>query len=119
VEWGIFWISNTPLGWNIFISTVIAFVVATFVNWILGRLTLFKKVAKKKKIGIDAAAVYLVSGIGLGLNLVLMALFVNVLGIFPLLSKILSTGIVFSWNFLSRKYFIYRENKESRADRET
>ena len=98
-----------PLGLGIFVSTTIAFILATFVNWIIGRTTLFKKEARRKKIGADAAAIYLVSGVGLGLNLALMALFVNVIGIYPLLSKILATGIVFAWNFLSRRYFIYKQ----------
>jgi len=109
VEWFSFWLFNEPLGQNIYISTTAAFVLATFVNWIIGRSTIFKKPAKKRKIGIDATAVYFVSGIGLGLNLALMWLFVDILNIYPLLSKIIATCLVFMWNFLSRRYFVYKQ----------
>jgi putative flippase GtrA len=55
--------------------------------------------------------VFLVSAAGLLLNLLLMYLFVTVLGldthIQKTMSKIAATGIVFFWNFLSRKYWIY------------
>ena len=111
VEWVSFWLFNEPLGLNIFISTVIAFILATFVNWVVGRNTMFRNAAKKKKAGIDAAAIYIVSGVGFGLNLLLMALFVDVLNIYPLLSKIIATGIVFMWNFLSRKYIVYKQEQ--------
>jgi len=111
VEWISFWIFNEPLKQNIYISTAVAFVLATFLNWILGRNTVFKKEAKQKRIGKDAASIYIVSGIGLILNMILMWLLADLLSIYPLLSKITATGIVFMWNFLSRRYFVYKQNE--------
>jgi putative flippase GtrA len=109
VEWFSFWLLNEPLEQNIYTSTAIAFILATFVNWIIGRNTIFKKAAKNKKISVDASVVYIVSGIGLGLNLALMWLLADVLAIYPLFSKIIATGLVFMWNFLSRRYFVYKQ----------
>ena len=109
VELIFFWIVNVPFGQNIYISTILAFLIATFTNWILGRNITFKKVAKTKKPVGDALAIYFVSGIALGLNLLLMAFFVNILGIYPLFSKIIATGIAFLWNFLSRRYIVYKK----------
>jgi putative flippase GtrA len=109
VEWASFWVFNELLGRGIYVSTAAAFVLATFVNWVIGRKTVFKKAARDKKAGRDAAAVYFVSGIGLGLNMALMSLFVKVIGLYPLISKIISTGIVFQWNFASRRFIIYRQ----------
>jgi len=110
VEWLTFWLFNEPFGQNIYISTGVSFILATFVNWILGRKTVFQKSAENKNTGTDAAAVFLVSGIGLGMNMLLMAVFYDVIGIYPLIAKILSTGIVFLWNFISRRFFIYRQD---------
>ena len=111
VEWLVFWLFNELLGQNIYISTGAAFILATFANWILGRKTTFKKAAKDKRLGADAIAVFFVSGIGLGLNMAFMALFVHIIGMYPLIAKILSTGIVFLWNFASRKFIIYKGEK--------
>lgn len=108
VEWGIFWAFNVPCNFNIYASTALAFLLATLVNWIIARKTTFKEEAKTKDSRRDAAAVFLVSGIGLFFNMVLMGLFSVRLGIYPLVSKIMSTGIVFLWNFASRKFLIYK-----------
>jgi putative flippase GtrA len=109
VEWAVFWLCDELLGGNIYISTVAAFALATLANWALGRKTAFKKEAMGKRSGKDAAAVFFVSAIGLGLNLLLMKLLADIIGIYPLISKILATGIVFVWNFSSRKFIVYRE----------
>lgn len=108
VEWCSFYIFNEKLHLNIFFATGLSFLFATTVNWILGRKTTFKESAKSKEHKQDAPAVFLVSGIGLGANILFMELFVNILSLYPLLAKIISTGIVFIWNFFSRKYLIYK-----------
>lgn len=108
VEWSGFWTFNSLLHMNIYISTILAFLIATFVNWILGRKTTFKNHEKSHHVGKDLLPVFLVSGVGLGLNITLMWLFVGIWLWVPLLSKIMSTGIVFAWNFTSRRLLIYR-----------
>lgn len=90
-------------------ATVIAFIIATFVNWILGRTFTFKESSRQSSLLKDMIQVYLASLIGLGLNLIFMYLFVDVLHLHAMLSKIAATGLVFIWNFLSRKIWIYRD----------
>ncbi len=109
VEWTVFWFCDEIINAYVALSTTAAFIIATFVNWVLGRKLTFKNNAKNNSKGKDAAKVFIVSGIGLGLNIALMELFVNKLHLYPMLSKIIATGMVFLWNFLSRKYIIYRE----------
>ena len=108
VEWFMYWISD-HYGTLYLISTVIAFIVATFVNWIMGRLLTFRN-AESKKRGMlwEIIEVYMASLVGLFLNLGIMAFFVSGLGWNGMISKIISTGIVFIWNFLIRKHFIYK-----------
>ena len=50
------------------------------------------------------------SVIGLGLNQVLMWIFVDKLNIYYMLSKIIATAIVMVYNFITRKLFIERKN---------
>lgn len=106
IEWATFWLCNFPANLGIYWSTAIAFVLATGWNWFLGRKTLFRD----RKFRSDIAPVFLVSGIGLAFDLGLMHLFVPVFRWPAMLSKILATGIVFFWNFLSRKLLIYRHH---------
>ena len=112
VEWFSFYIADR-LGVPYLISTIMAFLIATLVNWILGRIFTFRNSAYKDKKAKEAFLVFLVSAIGLGFNLLLMYLFVDIIGmntgILRTLAKVLSTGIVFIWNFLSRKLWIYKK----------
>jgi len=108
VEWGTFWLSNTPLRFGIYASTTISFFCATIANWVIARRTTFKDEAELIKPSRDFLPVFIVSGVGLGLNLLLMAFIVGNIAVYPLVAKIIATGIVFFWNFGSRKIFIYR-----------
>lgn len=111
VEWITFFAMDR-IGLPYLISTMIAFVVATFANWYLGRIFTFKNSAYKNQKTKEISLVFLVSAIGLGFNLLLMYLFVDVIGmnagLLKTVAKILATGIVFIWNYLSRKLWVYR-----------
>lgn len=85
-----------------------------------------KEMARKKHILYDNQRtkelflVFLVSAIGLGFNLLLMFIFVRLLGmntnLLKTAAKIMATGIVFVWNFVSRKIWIYREPGNDNMD---
>lgn len=114
VEWGSFslleYVFNTPY----LLATIIAFVIATIVNWILGRIFTFKESAYTEHRTREFILVFLVSSIGLGFNLLLMYIFVSIFhmdsNLLKTVSKALATGIVFIWNFFSRKMWIYKES---------
>ena len=108
VEWLTYALFDNVLGMYYLLATICAFVCSTSVNWILGRVTTFKEKKYEKK-GKEVFLVFLVSGIGLLFNLFLMVIFVDKLHLYELFSKVMATGIVFIWNFLSRKFMIYRE----------
>ena len=115
VEWCVFSLLEYLLDVPYLLATVLAFLVSTTTNWILGRTFTFKDSAYREKKAKEAFLVFLVSGIGLAFNLILMYLFVDVFGmntnLLKTIAKIISTGIVFIWNFLSRKLWIYKENE--------
>lgn len=96
------------------LATALAFMVSTAVNYIMGRILTFRgndkyKGKKLREIGL----IYLVSIIGLGMNILLMKVFVELLGfrsrLLQIGAKILTTGIVFFWNFFVRRLLIYRK----------
>ncbi len=112
VEWLAFSVLDTLLELPYLLSTVLAFCCSTTVNWFLGRTFTFKGSAYHDQKGKEIFLVFLVSAVGLLFNLLLMYFFVTVLGMNThaqkTIAKILSTGIVFVWNFASRKYLIYK-----------
>ena len=107
VEWITFAIANVFL--NYMIATVISFIIATTANYILGRILTFKDYKKKKS---DVVGVFIVSGVGLLLNMLFMHILIDVIH-FPIeiLAKVISTGLVFLWNYISRILFIYKEKE--------
>ena len=105
VEWVVFYLLNTTCSINYMLATALAFLVSTFANWLAGRLIMFKKQEGVLK---ELGKIYLTSIAGLLFNLIIMWLLVEKLCILEMLSKIIATGIVFFWNFLVRKYLIYK-----------
>ncbi len=63
--------------------------------------------------GLEILLFAVVGVIGMGLNQLLMWLFVGVGGFPPMLSKIVSAVIVLLWNFLGRKVLLFKEGKIS------
>lgn len=106
-EWIIFYLINGVCSWHYIYATVIAYIFSTFVNWLSGRLILFKE--SKKSIAFELISIYAASVIGLLLNMVIMWMAVEICHLQEMLSKIIATGLVFVWNYLIRKMFIYKE----------
>ncbi|MGI6072884.1 MAG: GtrA family protein [Lachnospiraceae bacterium] len=114
VEWLMFALFSNVCDLHYILSTALAFIFSTTTNWILGRVWTFKNSSSyKNRRGRELAFIFIVSAIGLGLNMLLMFLFVDVLGmntdLLKVLCKIAATGIVFFWNFLIRKFVIYKQ----------
>ncbi len=108
VEWVSFFICNKIIMTNYLLATVFAFILATFTNWAIGRKTIFQKANKLKNRFTEIRLIYLVSGTGLLLNLILMYFLVGYFMFNAMFAKIAATGIVFLWNFLMRKYYVYK-----------
>ena len=105
-EWLIFFVlEKTAL--HYMLATVIAYVIATFVNWLAGRVLVFK--VSTKAITREIMEIYIASIVGLLLNLGLMWLMVDAFDFNEMLSKIIATGLVFLYNFLIRKLVIYKK----------
>ena len=106
VEWGAFYVLNSPLSLHYAAATTLAFVLSTAANWLFGRLILFRE--SKQNTARELLKIYAVSVIGLLMNIAIMFVVVEKIGLPEMLSKIIATGSVFAWNFLVRKLVIYR-----------
>lgn len=105
VEWVLFYIFDAKLGIHYIPATALAFMVSTFANWLAGKLILFEDWSNVIP---EIVKIYAASIAGLFFNLVLMWIMVDIIGLQEMVSKIIATGIVFMWNFLIRKYAIYK-----------
>jgi putative flippase GtrA len=90
-----------------FYSASLSFILATLVNYYLSITYVFSSGIKFKERE-EFLLVFIMSIVGLTLN----QLFIYILYKFVFLnlfySKVITTGIVFFWNYSSRRYFIFR-----------
>lgn len=89
-------------------STVAAFVIGLYFNWMLGRAITFKDVVTDRSIWREISQIFMAGAIGLILNVIFMYGLVEYCGMVKIMAKITATFIVFLWNFAVRKYYIYK-----------
>lgn len=105
VEWSSFYFLNFIASLNYLLSVALAFLLATGVNYLLCIFFVFDR--GRHPLHLESFLIYFVSGIGLLLNVLLMFGMHGMLHIPAMQAKIISTGLVFIWNFMSRKVFIF------------
>ena len=97
---------NVLIGIHWFYAALLSFVLATIVNYLLSIRFVFSsgsRFGKRSEIGL----VFLVSGLGLGFNQLIMWLLINGLALLPVMAKLVATGCVFFWNYSARRYWIF------------
>jgi cell wall teichoic acid glycosylation protein gtcA len=106
VEWVAFYVLSSLFKVHYAPATSLAFILSTAANWLFGRLIMFRD--SKQSTAKELLKIYMVSIIGLLMNIAIMFVAIEKLGIQEMISKIVATGIVFIWNFLIRKLVIYK-----------
>lgn len=97
---------------NWFISGLISFCIATFLNYYLSIRFVFQSGSKLKK-SQEVFLVYVISFIGFVLNQSILFLMIEKFYLNVYLSKIATVGIIFIWNFSGRKYFVFSRINQS------
>ena len=90
---------------NYLLSCAISFTTSTVVNYLLSMRYVFRSRENMNK-SVEFILFVVMSVIGLGLTELLMMLAVEKIGIHYSISKILVTGIVMVYNFVTRKIFL-------------
>ena len=118
VEWGLFFLFIYLFHIEQNLGFIIAYIISTFVNMIMGKIFTFKhaEVVRKgnSKTGNmikETALIYLVAAVGCLLNVLFLNLFTLLFHMNSMLAKIVTTGIIFIGNYLARKLGIYKEKK--------
>ena len=105
-EWAMFYVFWTHVGLHYELATLLAFTLSTLCHYYVGNVLVFHSGTRYGK-RTELSLVLAVSAIGLGFNMLLMHLFVGMVGLHPMLSKVLCSAIVVFWNYLSRKKWIF------------
>ena len=109
IDAGVLFILTEFFNIHYLISGAISFTASVIYNYILSVRWVFDARTDVNKA--QELTVFIgLSVIGLGLNQVLMWIFVDKLNIYYMLSKIIATAIVMVYNFITRKLFIERKN---------
>ena len=94
-------------GWHYLLSSALGFVSGVVFVYICSNKWVFTRRSMADKVVAEFTTFLLIGLIGLGLTLLFMWLFVDVAGIYPLISKLVTTAIVLLWNFGARKIILY------------
>lgn len=89
------------------ISAAIAFLIGLSINYYLSIVWVFKKRSLKSK-SLEFSIFMLIGLVGLILNELFIWIFTEIANIYYLNSKILSTFLVYLWNFFIRKYILFK-----------
>lgn len=106
VDWSIFYVllQYAPEV-HYLLDVAIAFLVATCINY--GLCVRYVFGAGRRGAMITFGLLYLVSGIGMCLDMVFVWGLVQGAGMPMMPSKVISTGLVFFWNFGARKLWVF------------
>ena len=104
IDYALLYILTEYIGIHYLISSIISFTISVIFNYILSIKWVFDV---KRKQGTKEFIIFIVlSVIGLLINSLIMYIMVDILKIYYMLSKLVSTLIVMIYNFITRKKFI-------------
>lgn len=108
IDAGLLFVLTDIFSIHYLISGLISFSVSVIYNYILSVVWVFDTDKGKNK-STEFIVFIILSIIGLGLNQILMFVFVDLIHIYYMLSKIVVTFIVMVYNFITRKFFLEKK----------
>jgi putative flippase GtrA len=88
------------------VSSILSFMSGTLLNYYMCTFWIFKvRVVENRKMELLYYAI--ITGVGLGINTLLIWGLTETFSLFYMTSKIMATFVTFWWNFGARKYFLH------------
>lgn len=110
IDYGIFFLLHNFAGIHYLIANLCSFSVSVIVNYILNLKYVFTSNKSNK---VQEVVWYIVLNvIGLGINELVLSLCVSYVAMSAMWAKIIATGVVMVYNFISRKILLEGGNKE-------
>ncbi len=111
VDYGTLWVCTEYLGIHYQFSAALGFVFGLIVNYLISIKWVFTTNAASRSSSLTFRSFefigYAIIGlIGLGLNAAILWICTERLGVYYMGSKLISTALVFFWNFIARRIFM-------------
>lgn len=94
------------LGIQYLVSAALAFIIGLTVNYILSNLIVFSTHRLNNR-WLEFVIFAIIGVIGLGLNELIMYCSCELIGLHYMIAKLISTALVFFWNFFARKLTLF------------
>ena len=108
VDFGLLWVLTEWGGLHYLLSASLSFAAGLSVNYVLSVLWVFKEHLLHSRMA-EFILFVLIGLAGLGLNEALLWCLTRLLNIHYMASKIVSSVVVFFWNFTARKFLLFHE----------
>lgn len=107
VDYGSLWLLTELAGFHHLVSAAIAFVLGLTCNYLISTAWVFGE-SKLASRWVEFTAFAFIGIVGLGLNELIIYLCTDICGLHYMLSKIISTALVFFWNFFARRFLLFK-----------
>lgn len=107
LDYGTLTLCYEVLGWHYLLAATCGFLVGLIFVYISSNKWVFDTRQMKDRRVQEFLIFALIGVIGLGLTNLFMWALVDGLGIYPLISKLFTTGVVLMWNYGARKIILY------------
>ena len=106
VGYGIFFVADKGLHWNLFGATMAANITGWTVNFLLQRYWVFKNPKLREHMGQTTGRYMVITLVDFGLNyLILLGL--KKIGITPYIGQFISSGFFTGWNYLWYRFWVF------------
>jgi len=112
VDFGLLFFLKEVFSIHYILSATLSFIAGLLVNYFISICWVFTD-SKNKNRKIEFLYFGLIGLIGLGLNDILIWFFTDRIGIYYLISKIITAVLVYLWNFFARRYLLFNTNKNT------
>jgi putative flippase GtrA len=102
----VYYLLNSILGVNYLLAVPLSMALSIVLNWYFSKRLVFKQSRYKNSVELSLVAISSVIGVGIQLAVTYVA--VEMLQLIPLLGKIIAITITFFWNFYVRKRYIFK-----------
>ena len=115
VDFGVFSLTLYYFDVHYLVANLIGLMAGNVVNYLLSLGWVFS--AEKRKMEkhrmLEITVFVIISLVGMGLNELLMLLMVGYVSLNEMFSKIISAGVVLVYNFLARKFILFKKTRGS------
>ena len=105
-DWSVFAVMLYGLELHYIAAGTISFILATGLNYYLSVRFVFGAGSRGPRQAM--VLVYMVSTVGIAINLSVLTVGIDVLELHPLVAKFFATGVAVFWNFLARYFYIFK-----------